>query len=157
MKVHEYKAQLDALRLPIVRETAQYNADGRKDFSSPAAIYDFCCADLRLQDCVEEYVYIFCLDSKNKLTALFEAGHGTACASVVDGRGIFQKMLLLNTLRFIVVHNHPSGNTTPSQEDIVTTEKLIGAAKLLGLAFLDHVIIGDGTYCSIREENVVAF
>lgn len=78
--------------------------------------------------------------------------HGSINESIVDVRGCMQRVLLCGAASFILFHNHPSGNTRVSDYDKKATSQLKDAAKLLGISFLDHLIIGDG-YVSLRESG----
>jgi DNA repair protein RadC len=72
-------------------------------------------------------------------------------ANVVHPREVFKTALAVSAAHIIVVHNHPSGDPTPSREDIEVTKKLIEAGKIIGVDVLDHVIIGDGRHFSMKE------
>ncbi|MCR5283392.1 MAG: DNA repair protein RadC [Lachnospiraceae bacterium] len=78
---------------------------------------------------------------------------GTLNMSLVSSREILRQALLLNASGIILLHNHPSGNPDPSTEDRMVTKRLQQAAELLEVAFLDHIIIGDGTYFSFQERG----
>ena len=88
----------------------------------------------------EERVYCFALDGKLHLQGMFLVSTGVSHGSLVSAREVLRNLLLLNAERFILVHNHPSGDPTPSQEDIELTMQLKEAGKLLGVDMLDHVI-----------------
>ena len=78
---------------------------------------------------------------------------GSLTASVIHPRELFQKALLEGAAACILVHNHPSGDPAPSEEDIALTKQLRDAGNLLGITFLDHIIIGQKNFCSLREEG----
>lgn len=90
------------------------------------------------------------LDTKNKPVGVFEVSHGTASASIVGSREIFIRLLLVGASCFVISHNHPSGDCTPSKEDIEVTRRLKECADMMGLSLLDHIIIGDG-FTSLSE------
>ena len=100
----------------------------------------------------EEYMYMICMNVKNRVIGVFEISHGTANASLVTPREVFQKALLANAVSIIVMHNHPSGDCTPSREDIEVTKRLVEAGKLVGVEVLDHIIVGD-QYSSLKEKG----
>lgn len=95
-------------------------------------------------DAREHFVALY-LSSRNTLIAAHEVSVGTLSASLVHPREVFGPALrIMGVASIILIHNHPSGNTEPSQEDIRLTRQLIEGAKLLDLAIHDHVIIGHG-------------
>ena len=102
----------------------------------------------------EEYMYMICMNVKNKVIGIFEISHGTVNASLVTPREVFQKALLANSVSIILMHNHPSGDSTPSREDIDVTKRLVEAGKIVGIDVLDHIIIGDH-YSSLKEKGYV--
>lgn len=86
---------------------------------------------------------------------MFEASHGTVNASFVNPREIFIRLLLVGASAFVVSHNHPSGDYTPSKEDIHITRRLKECADMMGITLLDHIIIGDG-YSSLKESGYIS-
>lgn len=109
---------------------------------------------MRIHEEPEEYMYMICMNMKNKVIGVFEISHGTVNASLVTPREVFQKALLANAVSIILMHNHPSGDSTPSREDINITKRLIEAGKIVGVEVLDHIIIGE-RYSSLKEKGYV--
>lgn len=109
---------------------------------------------MRIHEEPEEYMYMICVNVKNKVIGVFEISHGTVNASLVSPREVFQKALLANAVSVIFLHNHPSGDCTPSREDIEITKRLIEAGKILNVEVLDHIIVGD-KYVSLKEKGYV--
>ena len=107
---------------------------------------------MRIHEEPEEYMYMICMNSKNKVIGVFEVSHGTVSASLVSPREVFQKALLANAVSIILMHNHPSGDTTASREDIEVTKRLVEAGKIVGVEVLDHIIVGD-TYSSLKGKG----
>lgn len=107
---------------------------------------------LRIHEEPEEYMHMICLNTKNKVIGVFEISHGNVNSSIVGTREVFQKALLANAVSIILMHNHPSGECTPSREDIEVTKRLVEAGKILGIEVLDHLVIGD-KYCSLKEKG----
>lgn len=122
---------------------------------SPGNVNTFAREFLRLHEQSEEYLYMICMNMKNVITSVFELSHGNVNSSVVGIREIFQKALLANSVSIIVLHNHPSGNSQPSAEDINVTKRMVEAGKIIGVEVLDHLIIGDGEYTSLKEKGVM--
>ena len=102
----------------------------------------------------EERMYVMLLSTKNRVNAIQEVSVGSLNASVVHPREIFKAAILSNAAALILVHNHPSGDPTPSPEDVHLTKKLIEAGLLLDIPVLDHVIMGD-RYKSLKEVGVI--
>ena len=102
----------------------------------------------------QEYMYILCLDIKNCINCIANVGIGSINTAIADKRTVFQYMYLTNSTKMILVHNHPSGDTTPSVQDIETTNKINEICKILDFQLLDHIIISDGSYTSLKEEGV---
>lgn len=107
---------------------------------------------MRIHEEPEEYMYMICMNVKNKVIGVFEISHGTVNASLVSPREVFQKALLANAVSVIFLHNHPSGDCTPSREDIEITKRLIEAGNILNVEVLDHIIVGDH-YTSLKEKG----
>ncbi len=80
---------------------------------------------------------------------------GTLNESVVHAREIFKRAIELNAAAIIVAHNHPSGDPTPSDADITVTKELIESGRIIGIEILDHIIIGDNCYWSLKENNII--
>ena len=75
--------------------------------------------------------------------------------SLLDGKDIIKWALKLSASAIILVHNHPSGDPTPSREDMLTTKRILDAGALIGIDLLDHIIIGNNCYMSFREEGML--
>lgn len=101
----------------------------------------------------QEYFYCLYLDNKNKLIERKLLFMGTINRSIVHPREIFREAYLSSASKIICMHNHPSGDVTPSIEDIHLTKSLVEIGKLQGINIIDHVIIGDDKYYSFFEEK----
>lgn len=104
-----------------------------------------------LQDEPAEVFAMICLNTKHRVIAYHEVSRGTLDATLVHPREVFKAALLVNSASIIVSHNHPSGDQTPSADDVALTSRLAAAGELLGIELLDHIIIGDGRYFSFKE------
>ena len=87
----------------------------------------------------------------------FEISHGSIDRSVCGVREIFVRLLLSGAAQFVMIHNHPSGDDSPSSMDCQATQRLIEAGKLMGIPMVDSIIIGDVGHFSIREEGMARF
>lgn len=153
VRIIKYKTKLtENKRIVLEKEVSTNRPDMTAIIRSPEDIYDFARRFLRLHEESEEYLYMACMNTKNKIIGVFEISHGTVNSSVFGVREILQKALLANAVNIIMMHNHPSGDPNPSREDITVTERLAEAGKLLGVQLLDHIIVGD-TYCSLKEKG----
>ena len=101
----------------------------------------------------QEYFYCLYLDSKNKLIERKLLFMGTNNKSIVHPREIFKEAYLTSASKIVCMHNHPSGDTTPSMEDIHLTKSLVTIGKLQGIKVCDHLIIGDDNYYSFYQER----
>jgi DNA repair protein RadC len=131
------------------KRTFQANPGDRTPIDSPAAAAAVLSHDLMWQ--VQERFAIILLDVKNKMLGRQIITIGTATETLAPPREIFREALRQGATRLIVAHNHPSGNVEPSREDIELTRQLLGGAQFLGIPLLDHIILGNGNYQSLRE------
>lgn len=123
----------------------------REVLSSWAALLDYCRATMAHRP--TEQFRVFYLDRKNTLIADEEQAEGTVDHVPVYPREIVKRALLLNASALILVHNHPSGDPTPSRADITMTDQIAAAAQALGIVLHDHVIIGKSDELSFRAEG----
>ena len=106
-------------------------------------------------DAQREHCFCISMDTKNQIKSVDVISIGTLNANIVHPREIFYTAICHRAASVIISHNHPSGDPTPSKEDIEVTEKLIEGGKLIGIDVLDHVIIGDKQYISLKDEGLV--
>jgi DNA repair protein RadC len=101
-----------------------------------------------------EVFLVMCLNTKNRIVAVHRCHVGSLAASIVHPREVFKSAILNNAMSIIVSHQHPSGDTTPSREDIEVTRRLIEAGKVLGIEVLDHLIVNaHAEYTSLKEKG----
>jgi len=112
-------------------------------------------------DSETETMTVLCLDTKNGMRSAEIISMGILGASLVHPREVFRVAILKNAAAIVLVHNHPSGDVTPSAEDIRITRQLVEAGKIVDIKVLDHVIIGrqagELKMTSIREEGLIDF
>ena len=111
--------------------------------------------EAELSELAYERFVALALNTKNHLTAVLPVSSGSLNASIVHPRELFQRAILANAASIIVCHNHPSGDPTPSPEDIALTRKLVEAGQLVDIPILDHVILGYGKYSSFKEMGLL--
>ena len=122
-----------------------------RTISSPNDAYEM--IHEQLQDSDREQFIITCLNTKNEPTNILVVSVGTLNKAIVHPKEVFKTAILSNAASIMAFHNHPSGETTPSQQDIQLTNRLYEAGELLGIKLLDHLIIGDGTFTSLKEKG----
>lgn len=101
----------------------------------------------------QELVLCLHLDASNRLRGFREVARGGLDSAPVDLRVVFAGVLLAGTPGFALAHNHPSGDPAPSEHDIALTERVMAAAMLLGLRFVDHLVVASGAWSSLRERG----
>lgn len=106
-------------------------------------------------DCDRECFCILCLNTKNEPTAIHQVSCGSLNASIVHPRETFKLAILANSASIIACHNHPSGQPDPSPEDVQLTARLSDSGTLLGIELLDHIILGDGSFVSMKERGLM--
>ena len=108
-----------------------------------------------LGDKKQEYFYCIYLDTKNQIIKDKLLFVGTINESLVHPREIFKEAYLLSASAIICIHNHPSGNISPSKNDVIITKQLIEVGKLLGINVLDHIIVGKDNYYSFMDNGKI--
>lgn len=109
-----------------------------------------------LENCDRECFLVLALDVKHQPTAIHTVSVGTLNSSLVHPREVFKMAILGNAGSIILAHNHPSGDPTPSKEDMEVTKRLVEAGKILGIEVLDHIIIGSNSrYVSFKEKGIL--
>ena len=141
------------LNLKVVKETSG-RYDIQKKVQNPKDIFNIAQKVIRANEYAEENLWLVTLDVKNNITGIFTVSTGTLNSSIVHPREVFKRAVLQNSASIIICHNHPSGDPAPSQEDINITKRIYEAGKILGIELLDHVIIGDNKYTSLKEKGV---
>lgn len=110
----------------------------------------------RMKDAKKELFRCVLLDAKNRLIREETVSVGSLTASIVHPRDTFKAAIRESAAAVIFIHNHPSGDTRPSQEDILLTKRLVQAGEVLGIQVLDHIIIGDGGHFSFRDQGLIS-
>lgn len=108
-----------------------------------------------LDDKDREHFIVVSLDTKNQPVSINVCHIGSLNASIVHPREVMKSAILSNAASIIVGHNHPSGKAEPSREDIEVTKRLVEAGKIIGIEVLDHIIVGDGTFTSLKEKGYI--
>ncbi|NTW28036.1 MAG: DNA repair protein RadC [Coriobacteriia bacterium] len=136
--------------LEMSRRAATWRSSRRRTISTPEDVVDLCSAQLRGLD--REHFWALALNTKNGLLRMIEVSVGSLNASIVHPRELFKDAVKVSAASVVVVHNHPSGDPTPSGADIQLTRRLVKAGDVLGIEVLDHVVIGDGgEHASLKD------
>ena len=141
-------AQIKAA-LEIGHRLALLQVDARYKVSTPAEAANLVMLELAYLD--TEQMRILLLDSKSQLVEKINSYQGTVNSSVLRAAEVFRPAIIRNCPGLILCHNHPSGDPTPSQEDIETTKQLVEAGRILDIELVDHIIIGHQRFVSLKE------
>lgn len=125
----------------------------RLTFNEPRTVADYYMEKVRYLE--KERVYILYLSTSGSLLKEHLLSEGSLDRSIVSQREIFSQALKLNAASLIILHNHPSGDPSPSEADLFSTKTVIKAGKILGIKVLDHIIIGDKKYISLAERGFI--
>jgi len=152
MRITQYKTLLgnDGQLLLVKERSMNYPALDKISHPDDAALIlrDLFALDRQSEECV----YLIALNVKGKINGVFELFRGCLAFCTCSTREIFQKALLCNAASIIIAHNHPSGDPTPSQEDIKVADTVKKAAELMNISMLDNLILGTTTF-SFKEQN----
>jgi len=110
---------------------------------------------MRLRDAKQEHFFLLLLDSRKRFLAEVAISQGTMERALVHPRDVFGAAVRERAGAVVIVHNHPSGDPTPSPEDINVTKRLLEAGTLIGIPLLDHVVLGEGRYTSLAEKGML--
>ncbi|MGF6991226.1 DNA repair protein RadC [Lachnospiraceae bacterium PM6-15] len=143
---------VDLVNVRLIRESTLYTD---KLITSPRDAADLMANELALYD--REVMCVLNLNTKGGVLNMNIVSMGTINASLVSPREVFKASILSNAASIIICHNHPSGEPTPSREDVLLTQRLKNAGELLGIELLDHVIVGGvtGKRFSFMEEEIM--
>lgn len=139
--------------LEIGRRRQSEQAESKPQINSSKVAYNLLFP--YLQDKVTEEFWIIFLNQNNRVIRVHQLSQGGIAGTVVDTRMVFKEALDCLATGMILSHNHPSGNLSPSQQDIKLTERLADAGKILQISVTDHLIIGNGAYFSFADEGLI--
>ena len=144
--------EMEVVNIRLVNEPSWYS---KEPLDNPDKIARFMSEELRSFD--REVFCILNLTTDAKVINMNIVSVGTINSSLVSAREVFKSSILSNAASIIAVHNHPSGNLYPSQNDMLITNKLMQAGELLGIELLDHIIVGGGKgeYYSFHTHNLL--
>jgi len=123
-------------------------------FNNPESIADYYMEDMRHKQ--QEHMKLLMFNTKTRLLGESDISKGTVNASLISPRELFIEALQKNAVSIILIHNHPSGDPTPSHEDLLVTKRIKNAGELIGIQLLDHIIIGNNCYVSILQQGLMS-
>lgn len=149
--------EVKAIKLKCLTELsirmAKERFENRIVFQKPEDIASYYMEDFRHLEV--EKVYLLCLDNQLRLIKECELSKGTINTSLMSPREIFIEALKAKAVHILLIHNHPSGDPSPSRADIQISKKVMEAGKLIDIQLLDHIIIGDHSYVSLKEQKYI--
>lgn len=151
--VGEAKAVTIAAALEIGRRRADEDVEEKQKISSSAQAYQV--LKSKLNDLPHEEFWVIYMNRNNLVMKTECISRGGVSGTIVDTRLILKPAIECLASGIILAHNHPSGNLKPSQEDILLTKKVKEASKVMDIVLQDHIIIGDGAYLSMVDENLI--
>ena len=128
-------------------------ADIGLNFTSPASVARYYMEDMRHKR--QETMKLLLLNTKTLLIGETDISKGTVNSAVISPRELFVEALQKNAVSIVLLHNHPSGDPTPSKDDILVTRRIKDAGILIGIELLDHLVIGNNCYISMREKGLI--
>lgn len=153
MKEYITKVNADGVNyLSTVRECPGVNAT----VNQPEFCVDLINKMFDAEHLAEEHVYMIAANAACQAIGVFEVSHGAVSFSLCNPRELLIRALLSGASMAIILHNHPSGNITPSEQDIQITKTCTEAFKLIGIPLADHIIIGQGCSVSLRREGFIS-
>ena len=141
--------KIDIYKIMMVRDSSS-RYEGT--MGSPDEVTRWANMALNMGQLAEEEFWMICLDTKNNVCGVHMVSRGNLNSSIVHPREVFKRALINNAASIIVLHNHPSGNPLPSQNDIDVTRRLKEAGELMGIPLMDHIIIADTQHISMKEK-----
>lgn len=137
----------------LSRRIVKCSHNRQMKFDSAQSVADYYMEDMRYLK--REKIMALMLDTACHYVGEYEVSLGTVNTSLISPREIFIEALKCEAVNIILVHNHPSGNPEPSSEDIVMTGNIGSIGKFIGIGIIDHIIIGDNTYISLRDKGII--
>jgi DNA repair protein RadC len=136
------------------RRLAALSTEGRPQIHNPDDVANLLMPEMR--DAKREFFKAVMLDTKNTVIRITTVSIGTLDSSLVHPREVFKDAITASAASVILAHNHPSGDPTPSKQDLLVTERLVEAGKLMGIDVLDHIILGDNRWISLKQRGLMA-
>ena len=132
---------------------ARHKAAAKLKFDAPETVADYYMEEMRHQE--KEKILLLLLDNRLQLIEEYMISLGTVNASLLSTRDVFVKALTCRASSFMLLHNHPSGDPAPSRNDIQITQKMKEAGELMDMPLIDHIKLGNGTFISLKKEELI--
>lgn len=149
--------QIKAVKVKCLAEMAirmaRQKAAKALRFDTPETVADYYMEEMRHQE--KEKILLLLLDNKLQLIEEYMISLGTVNASLLSTRDVFIQALRCRASKLMLLHNHPSGDPRPSSQDIMITQKMKQAGELMDISLVDHIILGDGCYISLKKEELL--
>lgn len=147
------KIQKLSLMGEILKRNANIPMDDKVRINDPATVANLYNNEFKYLD--REHFDVIILNTKNQIIKKVNVSKGTLNSSIVHPREVFKEAIKHSANAVILMHNHPSGDPTPSNEDIGLTTRIVDAGRILGIKVLDHIIIGFDRFISLKEKNLM--
>ncbi|WP_257820421.1 RadC family protein [Salipaludibacillus agaradhaerens] len=151
--IGEAKAIQLLAALELGKRVYHFSSEERYVIRSPEDVAQYMMDEMRQLN--QEHFVVLYLNTKNQVLHKETIFIGSLNASIVHPREIFREAFRYSAASIVCLHNHPSGDPEPSQQDIEVTQRLVESGKMLGIALLDHVIIGDRRFSSLKEKGYI--
>lgn len=151
--IGECKASQILAVVELGKRISTQSVEEKVKVTSPIDIINLLMEDMRYLK--KEHFKVAILDTKNQIITIENISVGNLNSSIVHPREVFNAAIRRSANSIILIHNHPSGDPTPSREDINITNRIIDAGNIIGIKVLDHLIIGDNKYISFKERNII--
>lgn len=156
-ELEEVVGELQAIKVLAAIELGKrlhtYKSMNSCKVNSPKDVFDLLGEEMRYL--TQEHLKLICLNVQNIVESVNDIFIGSLNSSVAHPREVFAKAIEKHAASIIVCHNHPSGDPAPSSEDINITKRLKESGRIIGIDLLDHIIIGDGNYISLKEKGLI--
>ena len=146
--------QMNELKVVSIRLVDEPPLFSNRELTSPKAVFEFMGQELQKYD--REFFCVLNLKSNNQVINMNVVSVGTLNTALAHPREVFKSAILSNAAGIMLLHNHPSGNCTPSREDCRVTKRMLAAGEIMGIPVMDHVIVAGNDYYSFLEnENII--
>jgi DNA repair protein RadC len=152
-KATQLRAAFDLVRRSLEQEAETADESGRLLLRTGQQVFE--AMRSRTRGLQTEHFFILALDSRGRLIGIREVSSGSLNSTVVHPREVFTEAIALHPAAVIFVHNHPSGDPEPSDDDIALTRRLVSAGQVMGIPVHDHVIVTDRSFASLKARNLL--
>lgn len=152
--IEKYSMELDSKKHPVLIRENGYEYENTK-LDSPEKIVCMLNTCFHLSSMAEEYAFMLGMDSASTVTGVFELSHGCVNATLMCPREAYLRALLVGAVGIVLIHNHPSGEISPSKDDLVVFARMKEAGDILGMKLLDFIIVGNGKFLSFCKEGML--